>query len=38
MARKIKAFPQQEMMPEKMRETPLLDLSGAAVRASDPER
>ncbi len=33
MARKIKAFPQQEMMPEKTRETPLLDLSGAAVRA-----
>src|ERR1700722_270856 len=33
MARKIKAFPQQEMMPDKMRETPLLDLSGAAVRA-----
>ena len=33
MARKIKVFPQQEMMPEKIRETPLLDLSGAAVRA-----
>src|ERR1700722_15647618 len=33
MARKIKDFPQQEVMPEKMSETPLLDLSGAAVRA-----